>query len=138
MDGESSRLQVQELDLRWSPHLCLLPACGLGQHRHDPSKPILGSSTSKWKVTTVPPLEVCCDDYKGVLVKPSSQCPAVSAQGKLVTVVTRAPQHAFIYQRVTSVTLMFQYVLFHLYTQHTVESLFQVPKTYTNKRMSKI
>ena len=82
MDGESSRLEVQELDPRWTPRPCLLPACGLGQHRHDPSQPVLGSSASQWTVTTVPPRGLLWRLQRS-LGKALLTVPSVSARGKL-------------------------------------------------------
>lgn len=118
-DGESSRLQVQELDPRWSPHPCLLPACGLGQHRHDPSQPVLGSSASQWMVTTVPPLEVCCDDYKGALVKPSSQCPA-SVHGASWPLLPRELHSTPSCARGSPPSLLFSNVYCFIYTHSTL------------------
>ena len=58
---QSSKLLAQELDPRWNAHPCLLPACALRQHRHDPSEPVSGSSALNWEMTSVPSPEVCCD-----------------------------------------------------------------------------
>lgn len=137
MDGESSRLQAQGLDLRWSPPPCLSPACGRGQHRHEPSKPVLGSSTSRRQVTTVPSPAGCCD----ACTREPWRSPPGSVQLSVPSACwpPLSREHpACLHRREGRHHSRFPVCTFSSIHSTLQNHFFKFQKTYTNKRMSKI